>query len=225
MRIASILSSTVLIISFLSGCCTTCNKKVEDQARLLSEKEALISQLERKQKNSEVKLAEEDARRKNLEAKLTENDAFVQELRKEIGALEDNKQILVKQIEDKTFITMANAILFASGSANLSEQGIEALKPIGNVLEKYPDRSFCIEGHTDNVPFAAEQREKYSTNWELSTSRAIQVMNYMVGHFKIEENRLSVKGYGPFKPVAPNDTPEGRANNRRVVIVVDSKTS
>jgi len=193
MRIASILSSTVLIISFLSGCCTTCNNKVEDQARLLNEKDALISQLERKQKNFEVKLAEEDARRKNIEAKLTENDAFVQELRKEIGALEDSKQILVKQIEDKTLITMANAILFASGSANLSEQGIEALKPIGNVLEKYPDRSLCIEGHTDNVPIAAEQREKYSTNWELSTSRAIQVMNYMVGHFKIEENRLSVK--------------------------------
>ena len=131
----------------------------------------------------------------------------------------------MKQIEDKTLITMANAILFASGSAKLSEQGIDALKPIGNVLEKYPDRSLCIEGHTDNVPIATEQREKYSTNWELSTSRAIQVMNYMVGHFKIEETRLSVKGYGPFKPVAPNDTPEGKAKNRRVVIVVDSKTS
>jgi len=211
MRIARVLLGMLLLASFLPSCCGKCLREIEYQEKLLSEKQSTIYELETKQKE--------------LEAKLSEDDTLMKILQKEIGTLEDNNKILVQRIKDKLFITLPNAILFSSGSANLSDQGLKTLKTICQVLEKYPDRPLCIEGHTDNLPIALASKEKYATNWELSIARAIQVMNYMVGHFKIKQELLSVKGHGPFKPIASNATAEGRAENRRVVIVVSPKTN
>ena len=210
MGIARVLFCMLLLASFLPGCCGKYVREIEDKERLLSVKQSTIYELESKQEE--------------LQAELRENDAFMNTLRKEIGTLEDNNKILVQRIKDKLLITLPNAILFSSGSANLSDQGFKALKTICQVLEKYPDRPICIEGHTDDVLIAPAFKEKYATNWELSVARAIQVMNYMVGHFKIKQELLSVKGHGPFKPIASNATPEGRAENRRVVIVVSPQT-
>ena len=211
MRIARVLLSILLLASFLPGCCGKYLRKIEDQEKLLSVKQSTIHELETKQKE--------------LQAKLRKDDALMNKLQEEIGTLEDNNKILVQRIKDKLFITLQNAILFSSGSANLSDQGLKTLKTICQVLEKYPDRPICIEGHTDNLPIALTSKEKYATNWELSIARAIQVMNYMVGQFKIKQELLSVKGHGPFKPIASNDTAEGRAENRRVVIEVSPKTT
>jgi len=209
MRTTHFLLSILLIASFLPGCYTKYKREIERQERLISEKQALISDLERKQKELEVKFAQ--------------NETLREELRNRIGTLEDSKKILLEQIDDRTLITLPNSILFSSGSTILSKRGVKTLKTICEVLEKYPDRPICIEGHTDNVSISPILKEKYATNWELSIARAIQVMNFMVGRFRIEQNRVSVKGYGPFQPIASNATPEGRAENRRVVIVVESK--
>ncbi len=224
MRIARVLLGMVLLTFFLPGCCGKYVRKIEDQEKLLSGKQLTIYELETKQKQLQAKLTQNDALMKQLQAKLRENDALMNKLQKEIGTLEDNNKILVQRIKDKLFITLPNGILFSSGSANLSDQGFKTLKTICQVLERYPDRPICIEGHTDDVPVASASKEKYATNWELSIARAIQVMNYMVGHFKIKQELLSVKGYGPFKPIASNATPKGRAENRRVVIAVSPET-
>jgi len=157
---------------------------------------------------------------KEFEERLSENEILMKELQAKIGSLENSKKVLLQQIEDKTLITLPDAILFHSGSATLNKQGIKPLEVIGKVLERYPHRDICIEGHTDNVPIGPKIKEKYPTNWELSTCRAIQVKNYMVKNFRLDQSRVAVKGYGPFKPVASNSTPEGKAKNRRVVIVV-----
>ena len=209
MRTTHFLLSILLSISFLTGCYTKYKRKIEEQERLISEKQALISDLERKQKE--------------LGVELTQNETLKEELHNRIGTLEDSKKILLQQIDDRTLITLPNAILFSSGSTILSKRGVKTLKTICEVLEKYPDHPICIEGHTDSVSISPRLKEKYATNWELSIARAIHVMSFMVGRFKIEQNRVSVKGYGPFQPIASNATPEGRAENRRVVIVVESK--
>ena len=211
MKIARVLLGMLLLASFLPGCCGKYLRKIEDQKKLLSVKQSIIYKLETKQKE--------------LQAKLRKDDALMNNLQEEIGTLEDNNKILVQRIKDRLFITLPNAILFSSGFANLSDQGFKTLKTICQVLEKYPDRPICVEGHTDNLPIALTSKEKYATNWELSIARAIQVMNYMVGRFKIKQELLSVKGHGPFKPIASNATAEGRAENRRVVIEVSPKTN
>jgi len=209
MRTATILLGVLLIASLLPGCYTKCKRKVEDQEQVIREKQAKISELERKQEE--------------LKAEVKGNEAFMRELRKKVGNLKGNKKILLQQIEDKTLITLPNAILFSPGSTTLSKRGGEALKLICEVLNNYPDRPICIEGHTDNILISPRLRERYTTNWELSVARAIQVMYYMVGPFEIEQRRVSVKGCGPFRPIASNSTPEGQADNRRVVIVIDPK--
>ena len=225
MTIARVLLGMLLFTSFLPGCCGKYIREIENQEKLLSVKQSTIYELDTKQKELQAELIQNDALMKQLQAKLRENDALMNKLQKEIETLEDNNKILVQRIRDKLFITLPNAVLFSSGSANLSERGFKTLKTICQVLEKYPDRVICIEGHTDDVLIAPASKEKYATNWELSIARAIQVMNYMVGHFKIKQELLSVKGHGPFKPIASNATPEGRAENRRVVIAVSPKTN
>ena len=112
--------------------------------------------------------------------------------------------------------------MFLSGTDALNKEGIETLKTLSEVLEKYPARNICIEGHTDNVPIGPKIKEKYATNWELSTARAISVMNYMAKNFKLDQSIMSVRGYGSFRPLASNDTDQGKAKNRRVVIVIGS---
>ena len=205
---ARLLLGIWLIISFLPGCYTKCKGKVDEQARVIEQQQKLISELETKQKK--------------LEAKVNENKTLMRELRDKISTLRDNKKILLQQIEDKTSITVPNAVLFSSGYSSLSSRGEETISTLCEVLKNYPDRTFCVEGHTDTVPIAGKLEDKYPTNWELSTARALEVMHHMVSRCRISPNQVSVKGYGPFQPIASNDSPEGRAKNRRVVIVIGS---
>ena len=158
-----------------------------------------------------------------LEEKFAENKVLLKELQDKIGALEDSKKILLQQVKDKTFITLPNAILFPSGYATITPPGSKTLKSISEVLENYPHRNICIEGHTDTVPIGPKIKDKYATNWELSAARAITVKNYMVRNYKFDQRNMVVKGYGPYKPVASNATSKGKAENRRVVIVVGSR--
>ena len=195
MRSPYLLTGLVLSTLFLPGCYTT-HKTIEEQP--------LIS---------------------DLEASINYNEALMRELQDKIGTLEDSKKILLKQIEYNMVITVPDSILFSPGATILSKRGITVLKTIGEVLENYPDRSVCIEGHTDNVSIAPGIREKDPVNRELSVARSIQIMNYMAGHFQIKQSLISVKGYGTHKPIASNDTAEGRAENRRIVIVVDSNNN
>jgi len=135
-------------------------------------------------------------------------------------ALEGSENIGISQEGGKTCITLPEVVLFPSGSDALTAQGTKALMSISKVLEGYPNRAINIEGHTDNVPIGPKLVNKFASNWELSTARAISVMNYMTEHYNLNRSLMAVKGYGPYKPVADNGSAEGRSQNRRVVIVV-----
>lgn len=113
-------------------------------------------------------------------------------------------------------ISLAEAGFFDSGSAEISEAGLPILDDIvARVMELPYD--IRIEGHTDNVPI---RTARFPSNWELSTTRATNVLQYMIAAGEVPPSRLSVGGYGEIRPVASNDTPEGRSLNRRVDIVV-----
>ena len=154
-----------------------------------------------------------------------DQEALIRELQEKLVRLEDSKGIVLQKAKDKTLITLPDAILFPSGTDMLTGQGMDTLNAISSVLEGYPNRPICVEGHTDNVPIGPTIQDKFATNWELSTARAIRVMNYMAAHLKLDESLMAVKGYGPYKPVADNDTPEGRAQNRRVIILISPENN
>jgi len=113
-------------------------------------------------------------------------------------------------------ISLKEAGFFDSGSAKLKQDSILTLRGIAEGLQQYANR-FRVEGHTDSVPIRSSE---FRSNWELSTARATNVIHFLVESAGFSPNVLSAVGYGEFQPLVANDTPEQRAKNRRVDIVV-----
>lgn len=119
--------------------------------------------------------------------------------------------------EQKLRITFNEAVLFDSGSADLKEQSLPILKRVANILREVPN-PIMIEGHSDDIP--PSPRSRYRTNWELSMARAYNVLMFFIENEKLPPTRLSAIGYGEYQPTQPNDSPEGRAANRRIEIAL-----
>jgi chemotaxis protein MotB len=108
-----------------------------------------------------------------------------------------------------------NPVLFASGDATLNE----AIYPILDgiiTIARNNDLAIQVEGHTDNLPI---ETERFHSNWELSTMRAVNILRYMQSGSGIPSNRLVAVGFAEYRPVADNDSPEGRGKNRRIEII------
>jgi chemotaxis protein MotB len=127
----------------------------------------------------------------------------------------------IKLIQNERGITVSilDDILFASGKADLTTGPKNVLNKLSNVIRTIPN-DLRIEGHTDNVPINSNT---YPSNWHLSVARATNTAYYLMTEEGIPQGRVSIVGYSEYKPVAPNDTPEGRAQNRRVDIVILNK--
>lgn len=129
--------------------------------------------------------------------------------------LKDFQGTSVKEEYRGTVITLPDALLFDSGRAELKPQSKEVLAKLAEKLKGIPNR-ISVEGHTDNVPIRSET---IRSNWELSTLRALSVVHFLI-ETGISPDRLSATGYGEYRNIADNSTPEGRAKNRRVEIVL-----
>lgn len=133
-----------------------------------------------------------------------------------------DKKVRLQMLEKGLVVTVVEEVLFDSGKSRLKDSATPILDKVARVLnESVPDMSVGIEGHTDNVPI---RFSGWKSNWELSAARAMSVLHYLVDEKKVAPNRVSATGYGEFKPVASNDTKEGRQLNRRVEIVILPKT-
>jgi chemotaxis protein MotB len=113
-------------------------------------------------------------------------------------------------------ITFSEKYMFDSGKADIYPEAKEVIKNIAALLVDEPNR-IAIEGHTDNTPIKTPE---FPSNWELSTKRATNVLKYLLEELKFDPKRLTAAGYGEWHPVAPNDTPENKAKNRRVDLIV-----
>jgi chemotaxis protein MotB len=113
-------------------------------------------------------------------------------------------------------ISVKDTVLFEVGSADLTPAAKEIVRSVAHILAAMPN-SIRVEGHTDNVPIHTRQ---YFSNWELSTARATNVLQYFIAHGNISPERLSAAGYGEYKPSVPNSSERNRALNRRVDIVL-----
>lgn len=114
-------------------------------------------------------------------------------------------------------VTIRDNVLFDSGSADVRSQDIPIAQQIASLLVMDPPRNIIISGHTDNVPI---KNSKYASNWELSVMRAVNFMKIILQNNSLDPKWFSAKGFGEYQPVASNDTPEGRAKNRRVEILI-----
>ena len=139
-----------------------------------------------------------------------------QDLLSRFQKLIDSGRLQVRIVDGRMVVALATDILFASGSAELSEEGAVAIKEVAQVLAEIPDRAYQVEGHTDNVAIKTAQ---YPSNWELASARATVVVKEMIAA-GLDGERLSAASFSKYRPVAANDSREGRAQNRRIEIVV-----
>ena len=123
-------------------------------------------------------------------------------------------QVIVR--DGRMVVILPNDVLFDTGRTEIKRPGQETLKAIAGVLRSETERHFQVAGHTDNVPI---RTDRFPTNWELSTGRALRVMHFLKEQ-GVPAAALSAAGYADVDPVGPNDTPEGRKQNRRTEITL-----
>jgi chemotaxis protein MotB len=131
-----------------------------------------------------------------------------EEIKAEVKVTKEGLQLTLQEQDQKA--------MFSSGSADITENGKETLNRIVPVITAIPN-DVLVEGHTDDTPI---HTALYDSNWELSTARATNVVKYLVREKGLSPKKMSAIGYGEFKPLVPNDTPEDRNKNRRVVIFI-----
>ncbi|WP_432360873.1 flagellar motor protein MotB [Sporosarcina sp. UB5] len=134
-----------------------------------------------------------------------------------IAVHELENQFQTKLTEEGLLITIRDSILFESGKATINPKYESLAGDIADLLVFEKPRQIVITGHTDNVPINSAE---FPSNWELSMMRAINFLRAIVSNDNLDPQLFSVKGYGENKPVASNDTAEGRSKNRRVEVLI-----
>lgn len=194
----------------------------------------LLAQLEAK----EQALATENARLQKLKQDMDARSQRIAELENIISAKDaamtklknaiskaltnfEGKGLTVEQRDGKVYVSMENKLLFESGSWAVGKNGKEAVKQLGSVLAVNPEIAVLIEGHTDNVPYTGSGQ--LSGNWDLSTKRATAIVEILRENSSINPENLTAAGRGEFAPIASNDTPEGKAKNRRIEVILTPK--
>ena len=168
-------------------------------------------------------LSEREAKLREMQAIVARQDSITDHLN---SVLRDallsfkNDELSVEVKNGKVYVSMSDKLLFKSGSATVEPKGKTAIDTLASVLQKNPDIDITIEGHTDNVPI---HTAKYADNWDLSAARATSIVRLLADKHGIDEKRLTAAGRGEYQPRASNDTPEGRALNRRTEIILSPK--
>ncbi|MBL8375796.1 flagellar motor protein MotB [Accumulibacter sp.] len=144
--------------------------------------------------------------------------ALNQQFQAEIAA----DQVQIRQLKDRLVVTFVDEILFASGSAEMHAKGRSTVGRAVPTLASLTGHWISVEGYTDSEPIGPALRGRYPTNWDLSAARAVDVVRYLQAQ-GVDPRNLVAEGYGQYQPVASNDTPQGRARNRKIDIVLRSK--
>ena len=220
--IASVL--TVLLLLGLLGYSSYDKKRILDQTQAaLSEARAATMKGETEAADLKNKLAEAQARVAELQK---ETAAVVQShrsLEDEMRAALESKDVTISQLQGKLTVNILDRVLFDSGEADLKPGGEAVLLKVAAILSQHPNLKVHVIGHTDNVPIRASARNRFPSNWELSTARATAAVRFLTEKAGVDPRRLGAVGYGEFRPVADNSTAEGRARNRRIAITILSE--
>lgn len=203
-------------ITGLNGTVAGLNDKLSS---LGSEKENTSRQLSK----TKEQMDEQRKRLEQLQAMIDQQHRAAEALRKKIAdALEgfNNSELTVTMKNGKVYISMQESLLFPSGSAEVNPKGKEALSKVATVLNAGKDINIDIEGHTDSLPI---HTAKYADNWALSTARATSIAHVLIDEYHVVPAKLIASGRSQYDPVATNQTPEGRAKNRRTEIILEPK--
>ncbi|MGA1863724.1 MAG: OmpA family protein [bacterium] len=198
-------------------------QKIADLEKEKEEKIQKIAELEQKNSELQQQISQLKQQISEIEA---EKEEKLKEVSKTYGSMIEKMkaeieegQVTITELKGKLTVNMLDAVLFDLGKAEIRPEGLVVLQKVIDVLKDVEDRVIRVEGHTDNLQIHGALAQKYPTNWELSAARAVNVAKYLQKQ-GIDPNILSATAFGEYKPVADNDTEEGRAKNRRIEIVL-----
>lgn len=130
------------------------------------------------------------------------------------------RDVDIKVLKGVVYISLADNMLFKTGSYEISDRAMETLSKIAKIIKDYKDYDVLVEGNTDNVPIS---RPNIRNNWDLSNLRASSVVQVLQNDFGVNPSRLTAAGRGEYNPIADNDTDLGRQRNRRTEIIITPK--
>lgn len=133
---------------------------------------------------------------------------------------EEMKEVDVQVLKGVVYISLADNMLYKSGSYEINDRAAETLSKIAKIIMDYKDYDVLVEGNTDNVPIS---RQNIRNNWDLSCLRASSVVQYLQTHYGVDPKRLTAGGRGEYNPLQPNDNEVGRTRNRRTQIIITPK--
>ncbi len=138
---------------------------------------------------------------------------------------EEMKEVDVQVLKGVVYISLADNMLYQSGSYEINDRAQETLSKIAKIITDYSDYDVLVEGNTDNVPIntSAASMKNIRNNWDLSCMRASSVVQYLIDHFNVSPKRLTAGGRGEFNPLVSNDTELGKQRNRRTQIIITPK--
>lgn len=197
-----------VLVVFVAGCAS--QERIDQQQQTIQELESELSALRQENASLQAQLREEKQERQRLQQVREENEKLQEQL-------SDIKETTSRREGRNVVLSLPEKILFERGEAELQDEAKSALDKLADILVEHPDRIVMVKGHTDTIPILGG---RYSSNWELASSRAASVVEYLSQKSDIRPERLIAAGYGEYHPVAPNDTEENRRLNRRVEIVL-----
>ena len=138
---------------------------------------------------------------------------------------EEMKEVDVQVLKGVVYISLADNMLYKSGSYEINDRAAETLSKIAKIIMDYKDYDVLVEGNTDNVPVSttSPKMKNIRNNWDLSALRASSVVQYLQEHFGVSPKRLTAGGRGEYNPVTTNDTEVGKMRNRRTQIIITPK--
>ena len=169
------------------------------------------------QNESNIEAEYEQTYEELQEEMLKENEELAEMIQETVDEQNLTGDIDIDFTSQYVELTLNGALLFDSGSAELKPDADNLMEKVGVILQKYAEGTIEVEGHTDNVPIHTSQ---FKSNNELSSARALTVFEYLIDHTNLDPAVIKHSGRGEYIPVADNDTPEGRAKNRRVEIKI-----
>ena len=186
---------------------STANRLNQTQAEVLDQQARLQTQQERlKQLQSLI-----DRQRQATEA-------LRQKIATALNAFTSD-QLTVSMKNGRVYVSLAESLLFPSGSADVNPQGKEALGTLAQALNQNPDINVLVEGHTDSIPI----KKRYADNWALSVARSTEIVRILTNTYSVDPTRVTASGRSSYEPLADNSTPEGRQKNRRTEIILAPK--
>jgi chemotaxis protein MotB len=184
--------------------------------KLQSENNSLLNTIE----GLKTELRQEKMAVQQKEGEISELEKTRREIESSLKDQIAQKDIKLEEIEGKLKVTFVDKILFDSGSVMVKPKGQEVLLKLADSFRENKDQNIAVEGHTDDVQIGSALVDRFPTNWELSTARATAVVRFMQEKGNIEPERLTASGFSFYRPVATNETPEGREQNRRIEIIL-----